>query len=57
MYILLSVSVLSVSAEEGAECSECSEESYEGSHKVVTGTRRDTPSSDTRNDATRGGKV
>ena len=56
VYILLCV--LSVSAEEGAECSECSEESYgEGSHEVVTGTRGDTPFSVTRNDTTRGGKV
>ena len=47
MYILLCV--LSVSAEEGAECSE-----REGSHEVVTGTREDTPFSDTRNDETRG---
>ena len=56
VYILLCV--LSVSAEEGVECSECSEESHgEASHEVVTGTRGDTPFSDTRNDTTRGGKV
>ena len=47
VYILLCV--LSVSAEEGAEWSKCSE-----SHEVVTGTRGDTPFSDTRNDETRG---
>ena len=50
MYILLCV--LSVSAEEGAECSECSER--EGSHEVVTGTREDTPFSGTSSDETRG---
>ena len=52
MYLLLCV--LPVSAEEGAESSECIEEAYgEGSHEVVTGTREDTPFSDTSSDDTR----